>query len=183
MIYRNTKTGFGLIARLLHWGMALGIFALFALGYWMRGLTYVSPYYQSAPDLHQSLGMVMLALLLFRIVWKLGNVEPDTSDLTPIEHIGATLMHWGLYAILLVMMVAGYFILTLDGRSFGVFGLIDIPSIFAQKGAEKLAGQLHWMLAYLTMALAAVHAVAAFWHHFVKRDQVMNRMAKGPTDT
>jgi len=183
MAYRNTKTGFGLIARLLHWGMALGVFALFALGYWMRTLTYVSPYYQSAPDLHQSVGMVIFGLLVFRLFWKLGNVEPDTSDLTRFEHIGAALMHWAFYAVLFVMMAAGYFILTLDGRSFGIFDLVDFPSIYSQKGLEKLAGQIHWMLAYLTMALVALHGVAAFWHHYVKRDRVMVRMLKGPTDT
>jgi len=183
MAYRNTKTGFGLIARVLHWGMALGILALFALGYWMRTLTYTSPYYQSAPDLHQSVGMVMFGLLVFRLFWKLGNVEPDTSDLTRLEHIGAALMHWAFYAVLFVMMAAGYFILTLDGRSFGIFDLVDIPSIYSQKGLEKLAGQIHWILAYLTMALAVLHGVAAFWHHYVKRDRVMLRMLKGSTDT
>lgn len=180
MTYKNTKTGFGLIARLLHWGMALGIFALFGLGYWMRTLTYASPYYQSAPNLHQSVGMIVFALLLFRLIWTLGNVAPDTSDLTRTEHIGATVMHWVFYAVLFVMMAAGYFILTLDGRSFGLFDLIDIPSLYSQKGLEKLAGKIHWMLAYLTMALAALHSAAAIWHHFIKRDRVMIRMLKGP---
>ena len=182
MAYRNTKTGFGLITRLLHWGMALGVFALFALGYRMRTLTYVSPYYQSAPDLHQSVGMVMFGLLVFRLFWKLGNVEPDISDLTHFEHTGAALMHWAFYAVLFVMMAAGYFILTLDGRSFGIFDLIDVPSLYSQKGLEKLAGQIHWILAYLTMALALLHAGAALWHHFIKKDRVLISMIQGPND-
>lgn len=181
MTLKNTAAGYGSVARLLHWLMAIVIFALFALGYWMRTLTYASPYYQSAPDLHQGVGMVIFGLLIFRLIWKLINIDPDTSDLTRIEHIGSMLMHWAFYAVLFVMMAAGYFILTLDGRSFSFFGLVDIPSIYSQKGLEKLAGQLHWMLAYLTMVLAALHGGAAIWHHFIKKDRVMIRMIKDPS--
>jgi cytochrome b561 len=180
MSYRNTKAGYGLVARILHWGMALAIFGLFALGYWMRTLTYGSPYYQSAPDLHQNLGMVVLGLMVFRLFWKLINTDPDTSELTKVEHLGSVLVHWAFYVMLFVLMIAGYFILTLNGRSFSFFGLIDIPSIYSQKGLEKLAGQLHWILAYLTMALAVLHGGAAIWHHYVKKDRVMLRMLKDP---
>ncbi len=181
MNYRNTKNGYGLVARMLHWGMALAIFGMFALGYWMMTLTYVSPYYKSAPDLHRSIGLVLLALLLFRFVWKLFNKAPDTSDLTPLEHKGSSLLHWGFYALLLTVMIVGYFISTLDGRSISVFGLFDVPSVYTQKGMEKLAGKLHWILAYLTIALAALHAGAALWHHFIKKDNVLKRMLKDQT--
>ena len=49
MHIRDTTTGYGLVTRLVHWLMALAIFFLFALGIWMVGLEYYSPYYTSAP--------------------------------------------------------------------------------------------------------------------------------------
>jgi len=181
MKYRNTKNGYGVIARVLHWGMALAIFGLFALGYWMVTLTYNSPYYKIAPDLHRSIGLVVLAFLLFRLIWKLINISPDTSDLTPLEHKGSALLHWGFYGLLLAVMIIGYLISTLDGRSISFFGLFEVPSLYSQKGLEKLAGQLHWILAYLTIALAVLHAGAALWHHFIKKDNVLKRMLKDQT--
>ncbi len=180
MVYRNTKTGYGLIARLLHWLMAIAIFGLFGLGYWMRTLTYYSPYYKTAPELHQSIGLTLFALLVFRFIWKLANPTPHHAELTPIESHGSSLLHWGFYALLLAIMVVGYFISTLDGRAIHYFSLFDIPSIHTEKGLEKLAGKLHWMLAYLLIALAALHAGAALWHHFIKRDRVLVSMTKGP---
>ena len=181
MKYRNTKNGYGFVARLIHWVMAFAIFAMFALGYWMMTLTYVSPYYKTAPDLHRSIGLVLLTLLLVRFVWKLLNPTPSTSDLSELEHKGSAVVHWLFYALLLAVMVAGYLISTADGRAISVFGLFDVPSLYAQKGLEKTAGKLHWILAYLTIALAALHAGAALWHHFVKKDNVLMRMLKDET--
>jgi len=176
MNYKNTKSTYGIIARTLHWTMAIGIIGLFILGYWMRTLNYTSPYYQSAPDLHQSVGMVILVLLIFRLVWKIANPTPHVPTLTRLEQVGSTLVHWAFYLILFVVMIAGYFILTSDGRGFEVFGLIDVPSVYTQKGLEKLAGQIHWILAYLTMGLVALHGGAALWHHFIKKDDVLRQM-------
>ena len=178
MVYKNTSTGYGFIARVLHWSMALGVIALFVLGYWMRTLSYVSPYYQSAPNLHQSVGMIILGLLIFRLIWKLCNPKPKVASLTRVEHLGSVSLQWIFYLILFVIMISGYLILTLDGRGFSIFGSIQIPSVYSQKGLEQLAGKIHWVLAYLTMALVALHASAALWHHFIKKDDVLKQMTK-----
>ena len=176
MKYRNTSSGYGLIARTLHWGMAIAIVALFALGYWMRGLNYTSAYYQSAPDLHQSAGMVVFALLVFRLFWKVTNSKPHVPTLTRFEHLASVGLQWAFYGLLFVMMIAGYFILTSDGRGFDVFGIVEIPSLYTKKGLEELAGKIHWILAYLIMALAVLHGGAALFHHFVKKDDVLRQM-------
>lgn len=148
----------------------------------MRTLTYYSPYYKTAPELHQSIGLTLFALLVFRFIWKLINPTPKHEGLTKLEDKGSSLLHWGFYALLLSVMVVGYFIFTLDGRVIHYFALFDIPSVYTQKGLEELAGTLHWILAYLTIALAALHAGAALWHHFVKRDRVLISMVKGPSE-
>jgi cytochrome b561 len=75
-------------------------------------------------------------------------------------------------------MISGYFISTLDGRSIPFFCLIDVPSLFTQKGLEETAGKFHWILAYATIGLAVLHAAIALWHHFVKRDPTLVRMIK-----
>src|SRR3569833_4795641 len=73
MLIRDTSEGYGLVSRLFHWLMALAIVAMFALGLWMVGLDYYSPYYNSAPDVHRSIGMILLFALIVRWLWRLAN--------------------------------------------------------------------------------------------------------------
>lgn len=179
MALRNTTQGYGLVARVLHWLMALAIFGLFGLGLWMRTLDYYSPYYQSAPALHQSIGITLLVLLILRFVWKLINTFPAEDDLNALEKVGSKILHWGFYPLLFALMIAGYLISTLDGRSIVVFGLIEVPSVYEQKGLERTAGYLHWLLAWTTVVVACGHIGAGLYHHFVKRDRVLLRMLRG----
>jgi cytochrome b561 len=163
--------------------MAVAILALFGLGYWMVGLEYYSPYYKSAPDLHRSAGMLLLIALVLRFVWRIANVRPDDSELTPLERRASHIVHWGFYPLLLVLMVSGYLISTPDGRPIEVFGLFNVPSIIQEKGLEDTAGLVHEWLAYLTIAVAAVHAAGAMKHHVIDRSHILTRMWSGPPST
>lgn len=173
---RDTNDGYGLVSRILHWGMALAIFALFALGYWMVGLDYYSPYYKSAPDFHRSAGLILLAVLCLRIGWRLANVKPDGAILTPIERKTSRLVHAAFYVLLVVLMVSGYVMSTADGRPIDVFDWFSVPSLATSKGTEDAAGLVHEWVAYAVMGLAALHAAAAVKHRFFERDQGSNRM-------
>jgi cytochrome b561 len=180
MLIRDTTAGYGIITRLVHWGMAIAIVGMFALGLWMVTLTYYSPYYQSAPDLHRSVGMLLLVLLVFRFAWRLASARPDDSDLSKLERIAAPIAHWGFYVLLLALIVSGYLISSSDGRPVAVFDWFSVPALIHDKGLEQPAGQAHEFLAYLTIALAALHTAAALKHHFVDRSRVLTRMWSGP---
>lgn len=182
MHIKDTPAGYGLVSRLFHWLMALAIFGLFALGWWMVGLDYYSVYYHSAPDLHRSAGILLLIALLGRMAWRLINVKPDDAELTPVERKAAHLVHLGFYPLLLALMLSGYFISTPDGRLIDVFGLFSVPSIIQQKGLEDTAGLVHRVLAYVTVGLAVVHTIAALKHHFKDKSSILTRMWSGPPD-
>jgi cytochrome b561 len=181
MQIRDTTAGYGLLTRLLHWGMAVAIIALFALGLWMVTLTYYSPYYTLAPDVHRSVGMLLLFLLVFRFGWRLANAKPDDPELKPYERVGAAIVHWGFYPLLFALMVSGYLISTADGRPIAVFDWFSVPAVVTDKGLEEPAGKVHEILAYLTMALIAVHAAASLKHHFIDRSRILTRMWSGPS--
>ncbi len=179
MQYKNSKNGYGLVSRFLHWGMAIAIIGMFGLGVWMRTLDYYSPYYKQAPHLHKSIGLVLLALLIGRFIWRLVNPTPDDGYLRPNERKASHAMHLAFYALLAVLMGAGFLISTVDGRGIEVFGLFEIPSIYTQKGLEDAVGLLHAWLAYLLMAFVALHGAAALKHHFIDRDITLLRMLRG----
>jgi cytochrome b561 len=180
MVIKDTPSGYGLVSRLFHWLMALAIFAMFGLGWWMVGLDYYSAYYHSAPDLHRSVGILLLIMLALRIVWRLMNIKPDDAELTPLERRASRIVHLGFYPLLLALMLSGYFISTPEGRAIDVFGLFSVPSLIQQKGLADTAGFVHRWVAYAVMAVAAVHAIAALKHHFNGGSRILTRMWSGP---
>lgn len=180
MQVRDTATGYGVVSRGFHWLMALVIVAMFALGIWMVDLDYYSPYYHSAPDLHKSVGILLLIALALRFGWRLASIKPADDELTSFERTAARVVHWGFYPLLLALMVSGYLISTADGRPIDVFGLFSIPSPGENKGLEDTAGEVHAWLAYSVIVLAAVHAAAALKHHVIDRHRTLSRMWSGP---
>jgi len=180
MLIRDTKAGYGLATRLMHWLMAIAIVAMFALGLWMVTLDYYSPYYNLAPDIHRSAGILLLFLLIFRFAWRVVNEKPDDHELSRFEAVASHAVHWGFYPLLLALMVSGYMISTADGQPISVFGWFSVPSLVQGEGQEDAAGLVHEILAYATIALAAVHTIAALKHHFVDRSRILTRMWAGP---
>ncbi|MEI9901716.1 MAG: cytochrome b/b6 domain-containing protein [Hyphomicrobium sp.] len=121
--------------------MALAIVGMYGLGLWMVDLDYYSPYYRSAPDIHRSVGMLLLFLLVARFGWRLFNVRPADDDLSAIERIASRIVHWGFYPLLLALMLSGYLMSTADGRPIEVFDWFAVPALIHDKGMEKTAGE------------------------------------------
>ncbi len=183
MYIRDTSEGYGIISRVFHWLMAVAIVAMFILGVWMVRLDYYSPYYNSAPDIHRSIGMILLFALLVRWAWRAINPKPSDADLSPFEQKASYTVHWGFYGLLLALMISGYLISTPDGDPISVFGWFDVPALIKMPGLETPAGNVHRILAYAIIALATVHALAALKHHFIDKSAVMTRMWSGPTNS
>lgn len=180
MYFRDTSQGYGIVSRLFHWLMAVAIFAMFALGVWMVKLDYYSPYYNAAPNLHRSFGILLLIALIVRWLWRASNPKPDADGLSPFEQTASYAVHWGFYLLLLGLMVSGYLISTPDGQPIDVFGWFDVPSIVKMRGLESSAGYVHRVVAYVVIALAVLHTLAALKHHFVDKSTILSRMWLGP---
>jgi cytochrome b561 len=180
MYIRDTSQGYGVVSRLFHWLMAVAIFGMFGLGVWMVRLDYYSPYYNAAPDFHRSFGILLLFALLVRWAWRAANPKPSADGLTPLEQKISYTVHWGFYVLLLGLMISGYLITTPDGQPIDVFGWFDVPSLVQMRGLEDRAGYVHRLVAYVVIALAVVHSLAALKHHYFDRSNVLRRMWLGP---
>lgn len=178
MAARNSDTQYGWVAITLHWLMAPAVIGLFALGWWMRQLSYYDPWYQRAPEIHKALGVLLIALLLARLAWRLGNRSPAPEPGTPRWQARlASCAHFALYALLLAIGLSGYLISTADGRPINVFGWFSLPAtIQGLPQQEDTAGDIHELLAWTLMGLVALHALAALKHHFINRDATLRRM-------
>ncbi len=178
MQIRNTSSSYGLVAIVIHWLVALTVFGLFALGYWMVDLTYYHDWYKKAPDIHRSVGILLLTVMVFRVIWKGLNKSPASpAGHKRWEVRSAHLAHALLYVLIFVAMTSGYLISTADGSSISVFGWFEVPSVTGQiKGMEDIAGTVHYWTTWAIIGLALVHAAGALKHHFIDRDQTLRRM-------
>ena len=178
MRIRNTPQTYGIINITLHWLMALIIPGLMVFGLWMVDLDYYDPWYKQGPDLHRSIGMIVLLLLLIRLGWRLTNPRPAMeSGMANWEKISATLVHWAFYILLFTIITSGYLISTADGRPVVVFELFEISATLTSiPDQEDIAGFVHFYLAVGTVILGGLHALAALKHHFINKDETLRRM-------
>ncbi|WP_404343123.1 cytochrome b [Pseudoalteromonas mariniglutinosa] len=177
---KNTKTSYGLIAILLHWLMAMIVFGLFGLGIYMVELTYYDSWYTGSLALHKSVGITLVAILLFRYAWRMLGTQPDpVVGSSKIMNVVAHSAHRLIYLILLVIVVSGYLISTADGRAIDVFSLFSVPAIdFSVANQEDIAGEIHFYAAYSLIGLVVLHALGALKHHFINKDKTLIRMIK-----
>jgi len=178
MILKNTSERFGLVSVLIHWLMALAIFGLFGLGWYMVDLTYYDPLYTTLPAIHKSAGILLLFAFVFRLAWRFANPVPRPVDgSSRLEIVGARLAHFGMYLLIAIILASGYLIPTAEGSGIDVFGWFTVPATLTSiPNQEDIAGLVHEYLSYALIALALLHTAAALKHHFVNRDDTLTRM-------
>ncbi|MDX8402844.1 MAG: cytochrome b [Mariprofundaceae bacterium] len=173
---RNSKEKFGWMSIILHWGMALAIFGMFALGIWMVDLEYYDTWYHRAPAVHRSIGMLLLFLLTFRLVWRLINTVPDILGQSWEKFI-ALWVHRGHYLFMFAVIISGYLITTALGKPVDVFAWFEVPAVLpTDKGRATTAGVIHMYLAWAFMGYVVMHAGAAMKHHLIDKDITLLRM-------
>ena len=178
MQLRNSASRYGWVSIFMHWGVALAVFGLFALGLWMVGLDYYSSWRKDAPDLHKSIGLVLLGVMVLRVLWRFISPPPPTlQSYSRMTRIGAKFGHGFLYLALFAVMIAGYLISTADGVGIPVFGLFEVPALVSGLPDQAdTAGAIHLYLAWALVIFSGLHALAALKHHFIDRDATLTRM-------
>jgi cytochrome b561 len=184
MQWRNTPTSYGIVSIFVHWLVALAATGLFVLGMWMVDLDYYDPWYRRAPDIHKSIGILLLLVMTVRLGWRWVNPSPHAAaGVSRSESRVAAVVHGLLYTLLFAVMLSGYLISTADGRPIQVFDWFEVPAIVSGiDGQEDFAGAVHWYLASILIALAALHALAALKHHFLNGDNTLQRMLRVQPD-
>jgi len=174
---RNDTDSWGAPAKLFHWLMAALIFAQIALGLlaasWRLSPTKIELFFW-----HKSTGMLILALLALRLLWRLANRTPELPAGMPAwERAAARASHGLLYLLMIAQPVTGWIINSASNVPFRIFWLIPLPAIVTpdQALADLFALIHRGLFATLAFVLVA-HIVAALRHHFVKRNSVLIRM-------
>lgn len=178
MQWQNSPERYGHLSVLIHWLVAFVVYGMFGLGLWMVTLGYYDGWYHKAPELHKSIGMLLLLTMVIRVLWRFISPPPSSlASYTRLTRVSAVAAHLLLYVLLFAILFSGYLISTADGKPVRVFGLFDIPATIADAGAQAdLAGTLHLWLAWGVVILSLLHGLAALKHHFIDKDVTLKRM-------
>jgi cytochrome b561 len=163
----------------LHWTTAVLVITLYLLaqawGFLDRG-----PLRHALQSLHVSLGLLLAATLLARILWRVGPGRSLPPATTGLVELAAKTSHYALYTLLVAVVGLGLCFRWAQGEPLAFFGLfaLSAPYPFVKEQAQTL-GDLHYWVATTIIMLAGLHAAAALFHHYVLRDDVLWRMLPG----
>jgi cytochrome b561 len=132
-------------------------------------------------SLHFTVGIVILAVAILRLVWRVTQGEPTPLDgVPPWQTQSARVIHWLLYLLLLVVPVLGWINASWRGMPIVLFGL-ELPKLIGTRAPGwRWTGDVHNLLAnYMMLTLVGLHILAGLSHYFIRRDHVLQRMLPG----
>lgn len=164
-------------AKLIHWLMAVLLFGLLALGFYMPDLP-LSPTKLQLYSWHKWAGVTAFVLVIFRLYWRYAHRPPalPASMPKPVQ-FAAHAGHALLYLLMIAIPVSGWLMSSAKGFQTVWFGVLPLPDLLGKdKELGKQLALVHESLNYLFIAVLAGHIGAALKHHFIDKDDILTRM-------
>lgn len=165
----------------LHWLIFLLVIGLYGITYGEDFFPRGDPGRAAIWWLHISFGLLLFVLVALRVGLRLWRGAPQLpASMAGLERRLAHVAHFLLYGLLIAIPVLGIFLTWFRGDALTFFGLFTIPSPFMPD--RQIAGfikETHGLCANIILILVGLHAVAALWHHFIRKDDVLTRMLPG----
>ena len=168
---------YGRLSIVLHWitlALLIGVYACIEL----------REIYPKGSELREALKMwhFMLGLTVFLLVWLritarlMGKTPPIVPAAPKWQRMIANIVELALYGLMIVLPILGWLTLSAEGKPIPYFGL-QLPALVGESKplAERME-ELHVTLATVGYFLIGLHAAAALFHHYVRRDNTLQRM-------
>jgi cytochrome b561 len=180
MTANTPRAGYSGPSKTLHWLIVALLIAQFIIAWIMPDIGRNTPV-TTLISLHFTFGIVILAVAVVRLLWRfVSAVPPQEPGVPEWQETLSQIVHWLLYALLLVVPLLGWINASWRGMPVVMFGL-ELPKLIATRAAGwQWTGDVHGLLAnYVMLALIGVHVVGALYHHFIRHDGVLKRMLPG----
>lgn len=172
------------VSVLLHWVLGLALIGLFAVGLYMTDLPF-SPQRLKLYNWHKWAGVTLLALSVFRLVWRLTHRPPPLpraieTAMPRWQRLAHHATHHGLYLLFFAVPLLGWAYSSAAGFPVVLFGVLPLPDFVpVSEELAELIKPLHKLSAFTMMALVLLHVAGALKHQFVDRDGLLSRMGWG----
>ena len=171
----NSKSEYGLLAKLFHWLTFIVLIAQIPFGFYLVGLEFSDERIE-LENIHVLVGITVFYLTLFRLIWKFLNPSPkEWRSHFKGQAFVASANHFLLYLTIFAITLSGIFKKLYMGETLNF--------IFFKYGFEKdnfvLADayyEIHIYANYLLMALVTLHILAVIVHHLIFKDKILNKI-------
>lgn len=177
MNWKNTTIRYGSLSIGIHWLMLLLFIALYACielrGFYPKG----SVTREGLKTWHFMLGMLVFALVWVRLAARLSGPAPVIKPEPPSwQQLSAKLLHLALYALMIIMPLTGWLLLSATGKPIPFFGL-QLPALIGEsKAFATQLKEIHETVGTAGYYLIGLHAAAALYHHYIVRDDTLTRI-------
>ena len=162
MSFTNTPERYGVISAAFHWLSAIIVYGMFALGLWMVTLSYYDGWYHKAPELHKSIGILLMMGLVIRVLWRVISPPPGPlPSYSPMTRLAARAGHLALYLLLFAIGISGY--------------LMGTDRFWGDDAVEAI----HETLADGLMVLVGLHIAAALLMSYLEKTNLVRAMITG----
>jgi cytochrome b561 len=165
------------VIRFLHWLTLFLIAAIFVLAF---SIDFASSREETVTliELHRSFGVTVWIVTLGRLVWRQFSRFPNWPvDMPQAMRLAAHWSEYALYALLLTQPIFGFLLTNAYGERVNLFFLGQLPALIGQdRPLERQLMEIHKTVGFLLLGLIALHAAAARFHHFWRRDDTLGTM-------
>jgi cytochrome b561 len=177
MSWRNTTDTWGTLSRVIHWLMGLSILGMLVFGFYIANLMKFSLDTLWVYQIHKSIGVTLLVLVLVRIIWHRISPPPAVIPSTPLQDLAAKIVHLALYALLLAVPLTGWIASAASGIDTVIWGF-TVPRIApVSQELEHLMFDAHEILTRIMMGLVVLHVGGALTHRGVLKRMLTGRTA------
>ncbi|MFZ1548839.1 MAG: cytochrome b [Candidatus Nitrotoga sp.] len=177
MNIRNTTDRYGMLSIWIHWLMLLLLIAVYACIELHEFFPKGSDLRATLKTWHFMLGLSVLVLALIRMVVHLSDIVPRIDPDPPKwQKQSAKLVHVALYALMILMPLAGWLLLSAEGKPIPFFGQ-HLPALIGKsKYLADWIEEIHETGGTIGYFLIGLHAAAALYHHYFVGDNTLRRM-------
>lgn len=177
---QSTPHRYSKLSIALHWLMVLLIIGVYACMELREFYPKGSDPREALKAWHFMLGLSVLLLVFVRIGARLVAPAPAiTPAPSPKQEMISKIMHLALYALMIMLPIAGWVLLSASGKPIPFFGL-ELPALVGEnKELAKSIKEVHELAGQFGYFLIGLHAAAALFHHHVVKDNTLRRMLPG----
>ena len=163
----------------LHWLIAALVLVEFAHGWWMQEIPKQPPGLRAdAFNLHKSAGLVVLALMLIRLGWRIAHRPPALPPMLKWQAFLAKANHVLLYTMVIAMPLSGYLGSVFSGYPIKWFG-VTLPAWgWADPTIKDWMSVVHLTTSWILLVSLCLHITGTI-KHTLAGDRVMARMSFG----
>lgn len=174
---QRSLTRFGNVAQAFHWLTAILVLLAFIFGPEGSEQRVYLPTHDFERQLHETLGLCVLALVVLRLLWRMLDTRPEPEPLARWMALSSKAVQAGLYVLLFAVPLTAITGAWLEGHPLTLLGGVQIASLIGLSHATGVTiAEIHTWLGDAILWLAGLHALAAIYHQLVLKDGVLLSM-------